>query len=182
MPFNGFTQEAYAQKLIDEYKAMRVDPRNVLAAVVQHRATCVTGSDASRASVSKPSTSTTRTCWPTCRATRELAGYKAEGINIWAPPTFALLALDAGGNIVPSEYARYAKAAGLDLITWTLERSGILADGGNGFYYQTIDSVIDREGDLYEVIDTLAQDVGILGVFSDWAAPVSFYASCMGLK
>ena len=32
------------------------------------------------------------------------------------------------------------------------------------------------------VIDALAQDVGVLGVFSDWAAPVTFYANCMGLK
>jgi glycerophosphoryl diester phosphodiesterase len=112
----------------------------------------------------------------------ELAGYKREGINIWAPPTFALLALDAGGNIVASESARYAKSVGLDVITWTLERSGILADGNNGFYYQTIDAAIDREGALYEVIDTLAKDVGIRGVFSDWAAPVTFYASCMGLE
>jgi hypothetical protein len=47
--------------------------------------------------------------------------------------------------------------AGVDLITWTLERSGILADGGNGFYYQTIDPAISREGDLMRVIDVLAQ-------------------------
>jgi glycerophosphoryl diester phosphodiesterase len=73
-------------------------------------------------------------------------------------------------------------AAGLDIITWTLERFGILADGNNGFYYQTFDSAIHREGDLMKVIDALAQDVGVLGVFSDWAAPVTFYANCMGLK
>ena len=30
-----------------------------------------------------------------------------------------------------------------------------------------------READLMRVIDALAQDVGVLGVFSDWAAPVS---------
>jgi glycerophosphoryl diester phosphodiesterase len=27
----------------------------------------------------------------------------------------------------------------------------------------------------------LAQDVGIIGLFSDWPATVSYYASCMGL-
>ena len=112
----------------------------------------------------------------------ELAGYKSMGINIWAPPTFALLTVDGSGNIVPSKAARDAKAAGLDIITWTLERSGILADGNNGFYYQTFDSAIKREGDLYRVIDVLAKDVGIIGIFSDWPATVSYYASCMGLK
>lgn len=64
----------------------------------------------------------------------------------------------------------------------TLERSGILADGNNGFYYQTIDQAIKREGDLYKVIDVLARQVGILGVFSDWAAPVTYSANCMGIK
>jgi glycerophosphoryl diester phosphodiesterase len=32
------------------------------------------------------------------------------------------------------------------------------------------------------VLDVLAKDVGIIGVFSDWAAPVTYYANCMGLK
>ena len=112
----------------------------------------------------------------------DLVGYRAQGIRIWAPPTFALLALDGSNRIVASQAARDAKDAGLDIITWTLERSGILADGNNGFYYQTIDQAIKRDGDLYKVLDVLAKDVGILGVFSDWAAPVTFYANCMGLK
>jgi glycerophosphoryl diester phosphodiesterase len=112
----------------------------------------------------------------------DLAGYRTEGIRIWAPPTFALLALDGSNRIVASRWARDAKAAGLDIITWTLERSGILADGNNGFYYQTIDAAITREGDLMRVIDVLAREVGILGVFSDWPAAVTYYANCMGLK
>jgi glycerophosphoryl diester phosphodiesterase len=112
----------------------------------------------------------------------ELAGYKAMGVNIAGPPTFALLSLDHAGNIVPSQYARDVRNAGLDVITWTLERSGVLADGNNGFYYQTIDPAIRREGDLMRVLDVLARDVGIRGVFSDWAAPVTFYANCKGVK
>lgn len=35
---------------------------------------------------------------------------------------------------------------------------------------------------MYQVIDVLAQDVGVTGIFSDWPATVSYYASCMGLK
>jgi glycerophosphoryl diester phosphodiesterase len=112
----------------------------------------------------------------------DLAGYKAQGIRIVAPPTFALLATDPNGRIVPSAYARNAKAAGLDIITWTLERSGILADGGNGFYYQTFDSAIKREGDLFQAIDVLAREVGVLGIFSDWPATTTFYANCAGLR
>lgn len=33
-----------------------------------------------------------------------------------------------------------------------------------------------------KVLDVLARQVGIRGVFSDWAAPVTYYATCMGLK
>lgn len=180
MPFDGFTQAAYAQKMIDEYKAAGVNPRNVFPQSFDiedlrywikmeprfgHQAVYL---DDAQTPADLPSRGV-------------LQGYKAEGINIWAPPTFALLALDGRNRIVPSEAARNAKAAGLDLITWTLERSGILADGNNGFYYQTIDAAISREGDLMRVIDVLARDVGVRGIFSDWAAPVSFYASCKGL-
>jgi len=181
MPFDGFTQEAYAQKLIDEYKAARVDARNVWPQsfnIADVRYWVKREPRFGRQAVYLDDANVPADL----PSYGELAGYKAEGINIWAPPTFALLALDAGGDIVASDSARYAKAAGLSLITWTLERSGHLADGNNGFYYQTFDAAIDREGDLFEVIDTLAKDVGILGVFSDWAAPVTFYASCMGLK
>ncbi len=112
----------------------------------------------------------------------ELAGYRAQGIRIVAPPLFALLTADANGNILPSQYARDARRAGLDIITWTLERSGILADGNNGFYYQSFDTAIQREGDMMKVLDVLANEVGVLGVFSDWPATVAFYANCKGLK
>jgi glycerophosphoryl diester phosphodiesterase len=111
----------------------------------------------------------------------ELVGYRQQGIRIWAPPTFALLTTD-GSRILPSQAALDARAAGLDIITWTLERSGILADGNNGFYYQTVDTAIRREGDLMRVIDVLARGVGVRGIFSDWPAPVTYYANCMGLK
>ena len=31
------------------------------------------------------------------------------------------------------------------------------------------------------MLDVLARDVGVRGVFSDWPATVTYYASCMGL-
>jgi glycerophosphoryl diester phosphodiesterase len=181
MPFDGFTQEAYALKMIDEYRQAGVSPRrvwpqsfnkdDVLVWVNQRPAFGRQGvylDDANGVS-DLPSAA-------------ELAGYKAAGINIVAPPTFALLALDGAGEIVPSQYAKDAKAAGLGIITWTLERSGVLADGNNGFYYQSFDAAIQREGDMMRVIDVLARQVGVIGIFTDWPATVSFYANCTGLK
>jgi glycerophosphoryl diester phosphodiesterase len=181
MPFNGFTQEAYAQKMIDEYKAAGVSPRNVFPQSFNKQDVLYWIKNESaygRQAVFLDDANTTADL----PGFAELVSYKQAGINIWAPPTFALLALDAGNNIVASEFARNAKAAKLGLITWTLERSGILADGNNGFYYQTIDSAIKREGDLMKVIDVLARDVGVRGVFSDWPAPVTYYANCIGIR
>ncbi|MGE0593248.1 MAG: glycerophosphodiester phosphodiesterase family protein [Vicinamibacterales bacterium] len=181
MPFNGFTQEAYAQKLIDEYKAAGVAPRNVFPQSFNK-------ADVLYWVNHEPRYGRQAVYLDDAEQVTDLPGYsdlvqyKAEGINIVAPPTFALLALDHNGRIVPSDYARNAKAAGLDIITWTLERSGILADGNNGFYYQTIDDAITRDGDVMTVLDVLAKDVGILGVFSDWAATVTYYANCMGIR
>ena len=187
MPYEGdYTQEAYAQQMIDEYKAARVNPKKVFAqsfnladvlywieneprfgrqAVFLDGRYNVPGFD-----------HTDPTTWsPTME---ELVDY---GVTIIAPPMYMLLALDGKNNIGPSTYSMYAKAAGLDIITWTLERSGLLKNGG-GFYYQTVTDVINNDGDAYVALDVLAQDVGILGIFSDWPATVTYYANCMRLK
>ncbi len=179
-----YTQQDYARQLINEYKMANVKPREVwlqsfdirdirywIANKPDFRARLwqTVYLDDAETVVDLPSQS-------------ELNSYHAEGIRIVAPPLFALLDVDSGGNIVASKYARNAKLAGLDIITWTLERSGILADGDNGFYYQTIDSAIKREGDVMKVLDVLAKDIGVLGIFSDWPATVSYYASCMNLQ
>ena len=105
----------------------------------------------------------------------------AQNVRIIAPPMWMLLAVDDRGQMVPSTYAKRAKAAGLDIIAWTFERSGLLKDGG-GWYYQSVTSVIKNDGDKMEALDVLAQDVGILGIFSDWPATVTYYANCKCLK
>ncbi|MGB0723202.1 MAG: glycerophosphodiester phosphodiesterase family protein [Gammaproteobacteria bacterium] len=104
----------------------------------------------------------------------------ADGVRIIAPPMWMLLAVE-DGHIVPSSYAKAAKSAGLDIITWTLERSGPLASGG-GWYYQTIKSATRRDSDMLVALDVLAREVGVLGVFSDWPATTSYYANCFDLR
>lgn len=181
MPFNGFSQADFAQKLVDEYRAAGVKPSHVWAQsfdIEDVRYWVGNEPEFGRQAVFLDDAGSPADL-PTYA---ELVDYKAEGINVVAPPTFALLAIDQDNRIVPSEYALNAKSAGLDIITWTLERSGILADGNNGFYYQTIDEAISREGDMLVALDVLARKVGVIGVFSDWPAPVSYYASCMGLR
>jgi len=180
MPFDGFSQEDYAQKMIDEYKAANVPAARVFAQSFNKNDVLywiknepafgkqAVFLDSARMAADLPSLG-------------QLQGYKKDGIQIVAPPIFALLDV-RDGKLVPSVYAKNAKQAGLGIITWSLERSGLLASGNSGWYYQTVSSAIKREGDTMQVLDVLAKDVGIMGIFSDWPATVTYYANCMGLK
>ncbi|NNC65106.1 MAG: glycerophosphodiester phosphodiesterase [Gammaproteobacteria bacterium] len=185
MPYDGLTQEGYAQKLIEEYKAAGVSPERVypqsfdLADVrywIENEPAfgrqAVFLDDRDLGDTFDPDRPATWT--PTMD---ELVD---AGVQTLAPPIWMLLSRDRGGRIVPSSYARSATAAGLALVAWTLERSGTLVDGG-GWYYQTVSESIDNSGDMLTVLDVLGRDVGVRAVFSDWAATTTYYANCMGL-
>lgn len=185
MPYMGdFSQADYAQKMIDDYKAAGISPKDVWAqsfslddvlywiknepefgaqAVYLDGRYNVEGFDPL-----DPKTYGT--------SMQELADL---GVKYIAPPLWMLVTTQ-DGKIVPSIYAKQAKAAGLNIITWTLERSGPLNNGG-GWYFQTITEATDNDGVALEVLDVLAQDVGVVGVFSDWPATTTYYANCMGL-
>jgi glycerophosphoryl diester phosphodiesterase len=181
MPFNGFTQAAYAQKMIDEYKAAGVNPRRVFPQSFDKNDILywINNEPEFGSQAVYLDDANVQADLPDLA---ELVGYKQAGINIVGPPMFALVELDPSARIVPTQYAKNVKSAGLDIITWTLERSGIIAGGTTDFYYQNIGSAIKRDGDVYSVLDVLAQDVGIRGIFSDWAATVTCYANCKELK
>jgi glycerophosphoryl diester phosphodiesterase len=181
MPFNGFSQQDYALKMIDEYKAAGVAPQDVFPQSFNIN-DVLYWVDREPAFGDQAVYLDDANVPADLPSAADLRGYRARGIRIVGPPIFSLLTLGPGNSIVPSQYARNAKSAGLDIITWTLERSGILADGNNGFYYQTFDAAIHKEGDTMRVLDVLAQEVGIRGIFSDWAAATSFYASCKNLR
>lgn len=186
MPFDGFTQEMYAQKMIDEYKEAGVNPADVFAQSFRledvlywiknepefgKQAVYLDDSDETFEGFDhmKPET------WE-----HSMADLKAMGVNYIAPPIWMLLTTDGSGNIVPSAYAKEAKAAGLNIISWTAERSGPLASGG-GWYYQSMEGAIDDDGDVYKMMDVLANQIGVVGLFSDWPATTTFFANCMGL-
>lgn len=185
MPYKGdYTQKKYAQQLIDEYKAAKVPPENVFAqsfkredvlywlkeepqfgkqGVLLDSRYTVEGFDSDKPSTWSP----------------DMKELFREGVRIIAPPMWMLVKVE-NGRIVPSAYAKNAKAVGLEIITWTIERSGFLK-GGGGWYYQTIKEQIDNDGDMLVLLDVLAKDVGIQGIFSDWPATVTYYANCKNL-
>ena len=187
MPFDGdYTQEKYATQMLQAYKAAGIPAQDVFAhsfnladilywvktepafaaqAVYLEERYEKQGLDPNKPETWKPS----------------MAELKASGVKILGPPIWTMLALNDRQEIVPSEYARAAKAAGLDLIGWSLERDGPLNKGG-GFYHRSVKAAIDRDGDTLTVLDVLAKQVGVRGMFSDWPATTTFYASCMGMK
>ena len=180
MPFDGFSQTDYAQKMLDAYKTANVKPSDVFPQSFHHSdilywighepefAKQAVFLDAAEKPEDLPSLDT-------------LKKYKQEGIRIVAPPIFALLDVNEK-RMVPSQYAQNVKAAGLDIIAWSLERSGILAREKGGWYFQTVGAVVHNEGDVYEALHVMSQDVGIMGLFSDWPGTTTYYANCMKLK
>ena len=187
MPFQGYSQDQYAQAMIEAYKragipASEVRPqsfqlRDILywlkaepefgrqALWLDNRDETDPGFDPEKPESWKPG----------------MAELAALGLRTLAPPLWMLVRVGPNGTIVPTAYARAARDAGLDLITWSLERSGPLKDGG-GYYYKSIRPLIDRDGDTFALLDVLYRDVGVKGVFSDWPATATFYANCMDIE
>jgi glycerophosphoryl diester phosphodiesterase len=187
MPFDGdYTQEKYATQMLKAYKDAGIPASDVFAqsfsladilfwvktepdfaaqAVYLEDRYEKRGLDPNRPETWKPS----------------MTELKAQGVKILAPPIYAMLALNEKKEIVPSEYAKAAKAAGLDLIGWSLERDGPLNKGG-AFYHSSVKAAIDRDGDILTVLDVLAKQVGVRAMFSDWPATTTFYANCTGMK
>ena len=182
------SQAGYAQALIDDYKAAGISPRDVWAQ-------SFTKDDINYWVDNEPEFGKQAVFLDDASvvadlpSAADLKSYAEEGIRIVAPPTWALLTVE-NGKIVPSQYAKDAKAAGLGIITWTLERSGriveeVLPTKGTttpSSYYQTTLDALTNDGDILTTLDVLAQQVGVLGIFSDWSGTVTYYASCMGLK
>lgn len=180
MPYDGMTQQQFAQRLIDDYKAAGVPPGAVwpqsfnLSDILYW---IEREPEFGRQAVYLEDAENVRQLPDAA----ELKRLQAQGVRIWAPPLFALLALDDRGVIVPSPSARDARAAGLELVTWSLERSGPLGAGRNGWYYQTVDTALRSDSDVLQVLDILARQVHVRAVFSDWPATTTFYANCAGL-
>jgi glycerophosphoryl diester phosphodiesterase len=185
MPYEGdYAQEMYAQQMIDEYKAAGISPKRVWsqsflpddifywikaepafgkqAVYLDERVDTPEGYD---------------------EAVASLPELKQKGVKIMAPSIPALLTVDGAGKIVPSTYATTCKTLGLDMITWSLERSGLIADvaANKDYYYTSFASAVNNDGDIYTVVDVLARQVGIIGLFADWPSTVTYYANCFKL-
>ena len=179
------SQQAYAQKMVDTLNEAGVDPKDVWLQSfdindVQYWLKNAPGfakqvvylDDVEEPAVPRLTVA-------------ELRELKKQGLRIIAPPMNALLAVNAGGEIIPSQYAVDIKAAGLDIITWSFERADLRKGAATGGFYYNFDptgKAIKKDSDMYKALDVLARKVGVRGVFSDWPATVTYYANCMNLK
>eukprot|EP00900_Chrysochromulina_parva_P018761 jgi/Chrpa1/26887/Chrysochromulina_OHIO_Genome00026282-RA len=108
----------------------------------------------------------------------QLTRLYAAGVRYVAPPIGQLIASSANGTgLVQSGYARDAIAAGLKVITWTVERNYECWPAEAS----TLATPQCKSMNELELIDTLYK-MGVVGVFSDWPATTTFYASCMIAK
>lgn len=183
MPFQGsYSQHAYAQQLVDEYKNAGVAPEQVflqsfnwqdISYWLQHEPEFgrqavwldgryeQAGFDPQQSDSWQPS----------------MAELKAAGLNIIAPPLWVLVS-EEQGKIVPSAYALAAKGAGLQIIAWSLERSAPL-NTKTDWYYQSLPTVANTDAAVLQMLHVLAQEVGVMGVFSDWPGTTTYYANCL---
>jgi glycerophosphoryl diester phosphodiesterase len=187
MPFNNYTQTQYARDMIETFIRRGIPPARVWPQSFNPpdifqwlREYPAYG----RQAVYLDESGETPANYTA--AVARLPALRARGVNIIAPPMQYLLKVGGPQNntIIPSAYARAATAAGLDIFTWTIERSGPLTRvaAREDYYYTSIASAVRQDGQMYEILDALARQVGIKGIFTDWAATVTFYANCWGLR
>lgn len=180
-------QDGYAQKMLDELRDARVDPRDVWLQSFDKRDVLYWIQNApefGKQAVYLDSIDPTANP-PVARQTLDqLRQLYKQGVRYFAPPMPALLDVDASNNVVPSQYARDIKRVGFKIITWTFERSDLRAGASKAGFYYYFDPqgrAIKKDSDMYKALDVLAKKVEIVGIFSDWPATVTYYANCMGL-
>lgn len=180
-------QGAYAQKMINEFKAADVNPKDVYPQSFDVRDVLYWIKNEPRfgqQAVYLDDVDPSSPNFPRLTV-EELKQLKKQGVKIIAPPIGVLLAVNSNDEIVPSQYALDIKSFGFDIITWSFERADLRNGGvGAGFYYafDPTGRALKKDSDMYKALDVLARKVGVIGIFSDWPATVTYYANCMGLK
>jgi len=176
-------QEAYARRLVEAYEAAGVSPADVWLQSFDLRD--VLSWIETAPAFGRQAVLLDAGAEPRPDPVAFFESLSERGVRFVGPAIPLLLAVDASGDLVPSEYALAARRAGLGIVAWTIERSGriaedVLADERE-FYYATTRATLGGDGDILRIIDVLARDVGAAGLFSDWPATTTFYANCLAI-
>ncbi|GAD03045.1 glycerophosphodiester phosphodiesterase family protein [Agarivorans albus] len=149
----GITQQEFAQKMIDEYIEAGIEPSEVYA-----QSFSIDDVEYWVANTPEFGEQAVYLIYllDGVPSPTEIA---AKNINIVAP-IYTALVEEQDGVVVATDYAKQLKEAGLDLITWTIERK-----------YTSMHE--------FEVLNVLKKDLELVGVFSDWPATVTFFDNCI---
>ena len=186
MPFHGYTQQQYAQDFIDTFRNRSIDPARVWAQsflIDDVLFWLKYDHEFGKQAIFLDEEDTPATL---AAATKNLTWLKAQGVNIVGPSIPMLITVGGPNNdsIVPTNYSMAVKAAGLDIIAWTYERSGPLATvkSRGEYYFSSIQDILHGDGQYYEALDVLVNQIGIKAMFSDWASTITYFANCFGLQ
>ena len=181
MPYDGMTQQQFAQRLIDDYKAAGVPPGAVWPQSFNLRRHPVLDRARTRISAGRRSISRTPRAWASCPTPpsssactrRASASGRRRCSPCWRSTS------------VERSCRRQARAMRArpdsNSSPGASSAPGPLGAGHNGWYYQTVDAALRSDSDVLSVLDVLARQAHVRAVFSDWPATTTFYANCTGL-
>ncbi|KAL7506530.1 hypothetical protein ACHAXN_003808 [Cyclotella atomus] len=177
MPYDGLTQEGFAQMMIDEYVELGIPPEKVypqsfLTSDVYY---WVENTDYGGNAVALDEVHLTDGDYRAWHA-----NLTDQGVRIVAPALWMLVESDPSSELgmKQSDYASSAQEHGLDIIAWTLERSPPGLTGEDVWYWQSLQNNTLDDGDKFGLLWTLYWS-GVIGVFSDWPATVTYFANCL---
>ncbi|KAK4561572.1 hypothetical protein LTR86_004251 [Recurvomyces mirabilis] len=186
MPFHGYTQEQYAQDFVDTFKNRsisfdRIWPQSFLFTDVEYW--LKNDHEFGKQAIYLQEFDTPADL---AAGFANLSIARAAGVNIIGP-SIPMLVTTGGPNnntIVPSNYSQAILSHGFDIIAWTYERSGPLATvkARGEYYFNSIADIVSYDGQYYDLLDVLANQIKIKGLFTDWAASVTYFANCFGLQ
>jgi glycerophosphoryl diester phosphodiesterase len=184
MPFHGYTQQQYAQDFVDAFRNKSIDPARVWPQSFTYDDIVYwlkNDHDFGRQAIYLQEFDTPEDL---AAGMQNLSIARAAGVNIIGPSLPMLLSPGPNGTIVPSNYSKAITANGMDIIAWTFERSGPLATvkARQEYYFSSVVNQTYYDGQYYEVLDVLANQIGVKALFSDWSATVTYFASCFGLR
>jgi len=187
MPFEGtYTRTDYARAIVNDYRRAGIPPSDVFLQsfdIDTHREWKAYAPEFARNAILGIE--------PSLEAKTQTRHYidslRQAGIRTVASPISMLLTLNNTNEIVATEFAKALRVAEIEIVAWTLERSGRIQDGRvegktSDFYLGSMLPSFDNDGDIYRVIHALNIHVGVRAIFSDWPATVTYYANCVGLE
>jgi glycerophosphoryl diester phosphodiesterase len=186
MPFKGYTQQQYALDMLAAFRNKGIDPSRVWAQSFLYDDILFWLKNAHDFGKQAIFLQEYDTPADLAAGLQNLTQVKAAGVNIVGPAIPMLISIGGPDNktIVPSAYANAIKAAGLDIIAWTYERSGPLATvkSRDEYYFSSVADVVSYDGQYFEILDVLANQIGIrlcLVIGAQRIAPSIFSMGCV---